>query len=187
MSVRPVDASTVKPMFDPQRRKTLKTVGTAGALFALGGVGTASARKGKRQGASAGETITDIAAGDGRFEVLVAALQETGLDEVLDGDDGQYTVFAPTDDAFGDLLDELGITAGELLASDDLANILLYHVTNGRRYASSVVKAPKVEMLNDEAVAVDGTELNDGQADIVGTDIEASNGVVHVIDGVLLP
>ena len=65
--------------------------------------------------------------------------------------------------------------------------MLLYHVTEGRRYASSVVNAPAVEMLNSESVTVDGTTLNEGQATIAGTDIEASNGVVHVIDGVLLP
>ncbi|MEF8779047.1 MAG: fasciclin domain-containing protein [Haloferacaceae archaeon] len=173
-------------MFDPQRRKALKTVGTAGVLFALGGVGSASARKGKRQGASGDDTIVDVAVEADDFDVLVEAVQEAGLVDALSGN-RQLTVFAPTDEAFGELLDTLGISKEELLASDDLANILLYHVTSGRRYASSVVNAPTVEMLNGETVAVDGTTLNDGQAEIVGTDLEASNGVVHVIDGVLLP
>jgi uncharacterized surface protein with fasciclin (FAS1) repeats len=164
------------------RRAVLKTIGGSAALLA-GGVGAASARK----GASAQNTIYEIASSNDDFEILVAALDETGLDAVLNSNDDQYTVFAPTDEAFEALLDELGITAGDLLDNPNLGDILLYHVTEGRRYASSVVRAPEVEMLNGGTVAVDGTELNDGQAEIVATDIEASNGVVHVIDGVLLP
>lgn len=163
------------------RRTVLTAVGTG--TTALLGAGAATARR----GASGDDTIVDIAVASDDFNVLVAALQETGLDEVLAADDDQYTVFAPTDAAFGTLLDALGISAGDLLARDDLANILLYHVTEGRRYASSVVRAPELDMQNGDTVSVDGTELNGGQASIVGTDIEASNGVVHVIDGVLLP
>lgn len=174
-------------MIDSKRRQVLKTVGATGALLAVGGVGTASARMGKRKGASAEDTIYEIAAGNSSFDVLVAALEETGLDAVLDSNDDQFTVFAPTDAAFEALLADLGISAADLLASPDLEDILLYHVTAGRRYAASVVRAPQVEMLNGDTVAVDGTSLNDGQAGIVATDIEASNGVIHVVDGVLLP
>lgn len=176
------------------RRKLLKAGGTAVGLLSVGGVGTASARDppagvpgGRKRGASAEQTITEIAAGDDRFSILVAALQETELDTVLDSDSGQYTVFAPTDAAFQALLDALGATPAELLNRPDLANILLYHVTNGRRYAASVVRAPRIQMLNGDPVTVDGTSLDDGQATITATDIEAANGVVHVIDGVLLP
>ncbi len=175
------------------RREVLKGIGSAGILLA-GGIGTASARgkpeeagsQGKRQGASAENTIVEITKTSDDFTILVAALKEAGLAETLSGN-RQLTVFAPTDEAFGDLLEALDVSAGELLDRDDLANILLYHVTEGRRYASSVVNAPQIEMLNGATVAVDGTTLNDGQADIVATNIEASNGVVHVIDGVLLP
>lgn len=173
-------------MIDRQRRKLVKLGGT-GALFAVAGSGTAIARERRRQGASAEQTIFEIAAGNQDFEILVAALEETGLDAVLDSDGRQLTVFAPTDRAFEDLLEELDLTAEELLNSPNLANILLYHVTNGRRYAASVVRAPRLRMLNGEIVTVDGTSLNDSQANIVQTDIEASNGVIHVIDGVLLP
>ncbi|MDF9744900.1 fasciclin domain-containing protein [Natrinema salsiterrestre] len=165
---------------DPQRRDVLKAVGSAGALFGVGGVGTVSARNGKRKGASAESTIAEIAAGSDDFETLVAALEATGLDSVLNSDDGQYTVFAPTDDAFD------GVDTSQL-STAALENVLRYHVTEGRRYAPSVVNAPAVETLNGDSVTVDGTTLNEGQATIVGTDIEASNGVVHVIDGVLLP
>ncbi|AUX08281.1 surface protein containing fasciclin-like repeats [Halalkaliarchaeum desulfuricum] len=160
----------------------------AGLGIALtGGVGTAAASG--RSGASGDDTIVDVAVADDDFDVLVAAVEEAGLVDVLSGN-RQLTVFAPTDEAFG----ELGVTAenvGEIDFEEEvgasLAEILTYHVTSGRRYSESVVNAPRVEMLNGEDVDVDGTELNDEQAEIVGTDIEASNGVIHVIDGVLLP
>ncbi|MGM0397741.1 MAG: fasciclin domain-containing protein [Halobacteriota archaeon] len=176
-----------------KRRTFLKTVGGTGALLAVG-TGSAVARGPpsdspgrQRQGASAEDTIYDIAAGNDAFSILVAALEETGLDGVLDGN-GQYTVFAPTNAAFAALLDDLEISADELLARDDLKEILLYHVTNGRRYSPSVVNAPKIRMLNEQTVTVDGTVLN-GDVNLITdlVDIEASNGVIHAIDGVLLP
>ncbi|MEF8774978.1 MAG: fasciclin domain-containing protein [Haloarculaceae archaeon] len=167
------------------RRSVLKTAGGVGAMLSIGGVGTAAARK--RRGASAESTLFDIVEGNSNFDILELALEETGLDAVLDSDDDQYTVFAPTDQAFGDLLDALGVAAGDLLDRDDLATILLYHVTEGRRYARSVVNPAPVTMVAGGTVDVDGTVLNDGQASITATDIEASNGVAHVIDGVLLP
>lgn len=169
------------------RRTVLKTIGGSAALAA--GVGTVSARgrgRGKRQGASAEGTIVDIAADSDDFDVLVAAVEEAGLVDALSGNK-QLTVFAPTDQAFEDLAEELDVELEDLLELENLADILLYHVTNGRRYSQSVVNAPRIRMLNGGTVDVDGTELNDGQANIVGTDIEASNGVVHVLDGVLLP
>lgn len=172
------------------RRTVLKTLAT-GTVLATG-IGTAAARpgKGKRQGASAEQTITEIAAGNPDFSILVAALQTTGLDAVLDSDDAQYTVFAPTNAAFEALIDALDTTPEGLLARDDLATILKYHVTKGRRYAPSIVNPAPVKMLAGGKVTTEGTTLNGGGlggAEIVATDIEASNGVVHVIDGVLLP
>jgi uncharacterized surface protein with fasciclin (FAS1) repeats len=165
-------------MTTQSRRNVLKAVGSAG-LLAVAGTGTAAAGRGRRVGASAAGTIVDVAADAGSFTTLVAALEATGLDGVLDGR-GQYTVFAPTDDAFAGV-DTSGLTTEELTA------VLLYHVTNGRRYAPSVVNAADVRTLNGAAVTVDGLELNGGQATITTPDIEASNGVIHVIDGVLLP
>ena len=171
------------------RRAVLKTIGGGAALAA--GVGTVSARgrgrgRGKRQGASAEGTIVDVAVEADDFEVLVAAVGEAGLVDALSGNK-QLTVFAPTDKAFEELADDLGVEVTDLLELPNLADILLYHVTNGRRYSQSVVNAPQLRMLNGGTVDVDGTDLNGEQADIVATDIEASNGVVHVIDGVLLP
>lgn len=168
------------------RRTVLKTLATS-TLLATGAGTVAAAGNGTRQGASAQQTITEIARGNSNFSILVAALQETGLDDVLDSHDAQYTVFAPTNAAFEALLDALDATPAELLARPDLATILQYHVTNGRRYAPSIVNPAPVRMLAGGTVTTDGTTLNDGQATIVATDIEASNGVVHVIDGVLLP
>ena len=174
---------------DQTRRTVLKTIGGSAALAA--GVGTVSARgrgrgRGKRQGASAEGTIVDVAVEADDFEVLVAAVGEAGLVDALSGNK-QLTVFAPTDKAFEELADDLGVEVTDLLELPNLADILLYHVTNGRRYSQSVVNAPQLRMLNGGTVDVDGTDLNGEQADIVATDIEASNGVVHVIDGVLLP
>lgn len=149
----------------------------------MAATGTASARGGPP---SEGDTLVDVAIAADDFDILVAAVEEAGLVDALSGNK-QLTVFAPTDEAFEDLADELGVGVEDLLDLPDLADILLYHVTNGRRIAPSVVNAPGIESLNGEVVDVDDTTLNDGQAEIVSTDIEASNGVIHVIDGVLLP
>lgn len=160
------------------RRDVLKTLGTAGAALTLTGVGTASARRGAR----GDDTLVDVAVAADGFDVLVAAVTEAGLVDTLSGN-RQLTVFAPTDDAFNDA----GITEDNVGDLDEafLVDVLTYHVTSGRRYASSVVNAPRIRALNGAFIGVDGTVLNDGQAEIVETDIEASNGVIHVIDGVL--
>lgn len=175
-------------MVDSQRRQVLKAVGGAGALLALGGVGTASARSGKRMGASGDATIVDTALAvnqqTGEFSTLIAALQAAGLGGALDGR-RQLTAFAPTDAAFA----ELGLDASNVGDLPGLANVLLYHVTSGRRYAASLNDGEEVEMLNGDTTVVDVTSgdvyLNDSK--VVGANIEASNGVVHVIDAVLLP
>ncbi|KAB1188276.1 MULTISPECIES: fasciclin domain-containing protein [Haloferax] len=181
--------------FNPDRRQALKTIGGAGLLLA-GGAGVASAKPPRD-----GPTIVDIASGDDRFDILVAAVVAAGLDGALSGN-RQLTVLAPTDDAFVALFSELAgvelteedvldaIETGNLpagLTIDDVASILLYHVVPGRRKEKSVVRVPKLPTLNGAKIAVDGTELNDGQADIVITDITASNGVIHALNGVLLP
>ncbi|OYR74128.1 hypothetical protein DJ71_19350, partial [Halorubrum sp. E3] len=145
----------------------------------LGGVGAAAAKP-----PSQGDTIVDVAVAADGFDVLVAAVQEAGLVDTLSGN-RQLTVFAPTDEAF----DAAGITADNVGDVDDefLTDVLTYHVVPGRRKANSIVNADSVPTLNGATVDVDGTVLNDGQAEIAETNIEASNGVIHVIDGVLLP
>ncbi len=141
------------------------------------------------------DTVVDIAAGNDDFSTLVAAVTEAGLVETLSGE-GPFTVFAPTDAAFADALEALGLTAEELLASEDLGSILTYHVVAGDVLAADLIElAGEDGMVSVETVqgseievmvSADGVVLN-GSANVVTTDLEAGNGVVHVIDAVLLP
>jgi uncharacterized surface protein with fasciclin (FAS1) repeats len=165
------------------RRDVLKGIGVGTAAL-VGGAGIASARP-----PSEGDTIVDVAVAADGFDVLVAAVQEAGLVGALSGN-RQLTVFAPTDEAFGALgvtADDVGDVDFEEAVGSSLVEILTYHVTPGRRKAASVVNANQVPTLNGAKIEANGTDLNGDQADIVATDIEASNGIVHVIDGVLLP
>jgi len=137
------------------------------------------------------ESIVDIVVNNPDFSTLAAAVTEAGLVDTLSSD-GPFTVFAPTDDAFAALLAELDITAEELLADENLANILTYHVVEGSVFAADVVglDGEQVVTVNGQAITVTVDEegnvfINDAQVTV--TDIEASNGVVHVIDAVLLP
>lgn len=133
-------------------------------------------------------SIAEIAVNDGNFNTLVAALDAAGLVETLSGE-GEFTVFAPTDDAFAALPEG---TIDALLADPqgDLTNILLYHVADGASYAEDVVATDMIPTLfgEDVSVTVDGDQvlLNDTVM-VIATDIQASNGVIHVIDAVLIP
>ncbi|MEM9041938.1 MAG: fasciclin domain-containing protein, partial [Actinomycetota bacterium] len=136
-------------------------------------------------------TIVDVAASTEGFSTLVAAVQAAGLVETLSSD-GPFTVFAPTDDAFAAALDALGITADELLAdTDTLTSILTYHVVAGEVPSSDVVTldGEAVETVNGATVeiGVDGDTVTVNDATVTAVDVEASNGVIHVIDSVLLP
>lgn len=130
--------------------------------------------------------IVSIAAEDGRFETLVAALQASGLDEALMGE-GPFTVFAPTDDAFAKLPE--GTVEALLEDIPALKNILLYHVVSGKVMAEQAVTLDKAGTLNEQEFMIssgeNGVYVNDSK--VIITDIEASNGVIHVIDAVLLP
>jgi len=127
------------------------------------------------------------------FSVLVEAVGAANLATTLSGT-GPFTVFAPTNDAFTAALGELGLTKAQLLASPGLAGILTYHVVAGNVREANVVALPKpasVITVQNTAFTV-GTNLaiTDGRARIarlVATDVIASNGVIHVIDKVLLP
>lgn len=123
---------------------------------------------------------------DGEFDVLQAAVVRADLVDALAGAT-QYTVFAPTDQAFADALgggsEAAAITAVENLDVDTLTDILLFHVTPGRRTSTSVLAAPSYEMLNGDKLTRDQLSA----AGIAATDVPASNGMVHVINDVLLP
>jgi transforming growth factor-beta-induced protein len=135
------------------------------------------------------QTIAEIAAGDENFSTLVAALQAAGLVEVFAGE-GEFTVFAPTNDAFAALPEG---TVEALLADPegDLTNILLYHVVEGTVLAETVITLDAATTLLGEDVTItvteDGRVLLNDSVEVIITDIIASNGVIHVIDAVLLP
>jgi len=137
-----------------------------------------------------GKDIVDTAVGAGSFKTLVAAVKAAGLVETLKGE-GPFTVLAPTDEAFAKL--PVG-TVESLLKpenKDKLVAILKYHVIAGKALAADVVKldGQAVKTVEGDAVKVavkDGKVTIDG-ANVVKTDIECSNGVIHVIDTVLLP
>ncbi len=132
--------------------------------------------------------IVDTAVADGRFQTLVAAVTAAGLVDTLKGE-GPFTVFAPTDDAFAKL--PAG-TIDELLKPENkqaLTDILLYHVVPGKVMAADVVglTSAATALGKDVAIKVDMGNVYVNDAKVIITDIETSNGVIHVIDTVLLP
>ena len=131
--------------------------------------------------------IVDTAIAAGSFETLVAAVQAAGLEEALRGE-GPFTVFAPTDEAFAKL--PAGTVEGLLEDPQALADILLYHVIEGKVMAADVSDGLEAETLQGSSVSFaihsDGTPAIN-EALIVATDVMASNGVIHVIDSVILP
>ena len=137
--------------------------------------------------ASEGETIVDIAIADGSFDTLVAAVQAADLAETLSAP-GPYTVFAPTDEAFAALPE--GVLDALLLPEnkDVLTQILTYHVVSGEVPSSAVETGlvPTVEGASLDVVA-DGSGVTVNGANVVATDVMTSNGVIHVIDAVLVP
>ena len=175
-----------------------KLLGTLMAtLLALTIAVPAFAATGAKPGTS---TIVEIVlADDGEFDVLQAAVIEAGLAGALSSTDDQYTVFEPTDAAFVStfrtVLGNGSLTEADVIAFIEsggvdtalgdgaLVNILLFHVTNGRRTSTSVTQAPQYRMLNGDRLW--RSELLD--AGIAAVDISASNGVIHVINSVLLP
>lgn len=178
------------------------TVASAG-LIAAAMAAPASAKGAKAPGDA---TLYDFVAGDSRFDYLQAALEATGLDKVADSDDVQLTVFAPTDDAFEKAADELGVAGvgdgtvptllGFLVANDLADDVLLYHITDGRRWSNSVVpkKGNKsIDVLLGTSISVSSTLMikdaspATSDAKIIIPNVNASNGVAHAIDNVLVP
>jgi uncharacterized surface protein with fasciclin (FAS1) repeats len=132
------------------------------------------------------ETVVDVAVDNG-FSTLVTAVQAAGLVDTLSGD-GPFTVFAPTDEAFAAL--PPGMLDGILADNDALTAILTYHVVPGKVLAADVVELSSATSLQGDDIAievVDGGVVLNGSTNVTATDVEASNGVVHVIDQVLLP
>ncbi len=138
------------------------------------------------------KTITDVVASNPDFSTLLAAVQAAGLGETLAGE-GPYTVFAPTDEAFAALPEGTLDSLLQPKNKEQLTGILTYHVVDGKVMAADV-QPGDVTTLNGGSFAVsveDGnvvlTDASGGTAQVVQTDVPASNGVIHVIDAVLLP
>ena len=175
-------------------KKLILTFVALSALFALAGCSEdnnpVSTGADKISTNNERTTLVDVAvavnAETGEFSTLIAAVLATGLDDILSGN-GQKTVFAPTDAAFA-ALDLNADNIGELDPAT-LTEILSYHVAKGRRAAEDVVRSEQIRMLNGEFTSISLTEdgaFIDG-ARFVMTDVFADNGVIHVIDTVLLP
>lgn len=131
-------------------------------------------------------TIVDVAV-DAGFSTLVTAVQAAGLVETLQSD-GPFTVFAPTDDAFAALPE--GVLDGLLADTEALSAVLTYHVVSGEVLAADVVGLNSATSVQGEDIAItvdDGGVVLNGLSNVVTTDVEASNGVIHVIDTVILP
>lgn len=142
--------------------------------------------------ATSDQTIVEIASGNSDFSTLVAALTAADLTGPFDAcTDAKTTVFAPTNDAIAAALTALGITAADLLANTELlTDILTYHVVSGAVMAEDVVgltSATTLQGSDIEIAVVDGGVVLNDTVNVTATDIEACNGVIHVIDAVLLP
>lgn len=138
--------------------------------------------------ASEKKTIVETAVGAEDFSTLVAAVKAAGLVDVLAGE-GPFTVFAPTNEAFAKLPEG---TVEELLKPENrekLIAILKYHVVPGKVMAADVVKLTEAETAQGQKVtiSVEGSTVKVDAATVIKTDIECSNGVIHVIDSVILP
>ena len=160
-------------------RKTIAIVATAAALAVTPSLAAAQA---------SGKTIAQVAVENGNFKTLVAALQAAGLVETLQGK-GPFTVFAPTDEAFAKL--PAGTVEALLADKQKLTAILTYHVVPGKVMAADIAKvmSTKPATANGAAVSIVVREgkvfVNDAQ--VTTADVGASNGVIHVVDTVLLP
>lgn len=173
---------------DDDAAEPAATSAAAAATTAADSAPAASSDAAMATDAAATGTIVDIAAGNPDFSILVAAVTKAGLAETLSGP-GPFTVFAPTNAAFEQALTDLGLTQDELLASPDLAAILTYHVLPAAVMAADITGPSEQTTVQGEALAVapeDGA-VKVGDATVTQADLVASNGVIHVIDRVLLP
>ena len=163
-------------------KKLIATLVTGVALASGLAAGTASGAGRPAVTGSIVDTALAVNAQTGEFDTLLALLtQYPDVVQKLDSR-GQYTVFAPTDAAFASLF---AVVNPATLTRAQVLDILLYHVANGRRDAADVVSSMQIRMLNGDIAGVAGATI-DGQP-IVSTDVMATNGIIHVVGGVLLP
>jgi uncharacterized surface protein with fasciclin (FAS1) repeats len=157
---------------------------TAGPAFAH--CGSCGAGEAHSHDVKATDDIVGVATSAGSFETLLAAAKAAGLVETLQSD-GPYTVFAPTDEAFAKLPE--GMIDYLLANPDKLKQVLLYHVVPGKVMASDVVGLSSATTAegSDIAIVVKGDSVMINNAKVVKTDVMASNGVIHVVDTVIVP
>merc|ERR1711976_920255 len=138
--------------------------------------------------APAAQDIVQTALSTGNHGILAEALTKANLVATLQGA-GPFTVFAPTDTAFSNALAALGISKQELLDRSDLADILKYHVLAGKTLSGALTASQNVNTLQGKAVTItkDGATVKYGDALVTTADVNTSNGVIHVIDKVVLP
>lgn len=182
-TVTPTAAVTSTGTVSPTRTTTPTTAATTTTTTTA----TTTAGTGTASTTAAGGTVLDELVADGRFTLLVQALEATGLDSVLDGR-GPFTLFAPTDAAFANTLPA---GAFEMLLNDpggQLTDILRYHIVPGETLAEDLVDGTQAATVQGKQVTfrVQGNSVEVNGATLVTTDMEASNGVVHAIDKVLL-
>ena len=158
---------------------------TSAALLLGIAAGPASARE---PGPTIVGAAVSVNAQTGEFSHLIEAATRAGLVDTLNGN-RQFTVFAPTDAAFEDLFTALGVSGIDEIPLDTLRAVLLYHVAPGERFSGDVVASTRIRTLSTGFLVPsvhDGSAwVNDAR--IVAADVDVSNGVIHVIDKVLLP
>jgi uncharacterized surface protein with fasciclin (FAS1) repeats len=165
-------------------RKPIRILLASVAVLAMGGVALASGKDKAVAVAPPTMDIVDTAVAAGSFNTLVTAVKAAGLVETLKGT-GPFTVFAPTDDAFAKL--PKGTLEGLLADKAKLTQVLTYHVVSGKVLAADVLKLKDVTTLQGGKAMVDAKAVTIDGVKIVKTDIVCSNGVIHVIDAVMLP
>jgi transforming growth factor-beta-induced protein len=158
----------------------------ASAALALGlSAGPVAARQ---PGSTIVGTAVAVNQQSGEFSHLIEAVVRAGLVDTLDGN-RQFTVFAPTDAAFEDLFAALGVSGVDEIPVDTLRAVLLYHVAPGERFSGDVVSSSRIRTISKGFLT---PSVHDGRAwindaRILAADVDVSNGVIHVIDKVLLP
>ena len=165
-------------------RRIALLLASAGLLAGL----TASPVAAREPGSTIVDTAIAVNGANGEFDHLIAAVVRAGLVDTLDGR-RQFTVFAPTDAAFEDLFDALGVAGVGEIPVGTLRAVLVYHVAPGERFSDDVLASSRIRTVSKQFLhpSVRGGVPYIDEARIVGPDIDVSNGVIHVIDAVLLP
>jgi transforming growth factor-beta-induced protein len=165
-------------------RRISLVLASAGLLVGL----TAGPVAAREPGSTIVDTAIAVNAANGEFDHLIAAVVRAGLVDTLDGG-RQYTVFAPTDAAFEDLFDALGVSGVGDIPVGTLRAVLLYHVAPGERFSGDVLASSRIRTVSKQFLhpSIRGGTPYIDEARIVAADIDVANGVIHVIDAVLLP